>query len=128
MSFGFPPRCESAVNLNLGVEDMNALVRETLSDLDWPYTYEHGEFSGRTRTSDSFAKGGVEFIRITVEEFIGITVKSQCLSPLPFFDLGKNRDNVETFIELLSLKSLDRSPRFSSEQPHGGKDRESITE
>src|SRR6188474_2298595 len=107
MAIGFPPRYETTINLNLRVEDMAALVIETLAELGWKYEKDDERtYHARTSVSTSLRGGGWESVSISIEEYAGITIKSQSLLPLPFFDFGKNKENVEVFVEAMSMKSL----------------------
>jgi hypothetical protein len=115
VAFGFPPRYAATIDLQLGVNDMACLVEESLTELGWRYYLgEANQYSARTPMSSTMKGGGWESISIAIEEFKGVHIKSQSFLPWHFFDFGKNKDNVETFIQIFSLKSLDRYSRVSN--------------
>ena len=97
MAFGFPARSTSSRTYNLQEDELVAVVKSALENLDWPYKVLSDKeflaslpFSGWTWGEDFHVRilpGGV------------IEAESKCKTVrLPqVFDFGKNRQNVETF-------------------------------
>ena len=96
---------------------MTDLVVETLGDLGWKYSWwRKNILSAQTPLSFTFRGGGWEFVLIEIVPNEGIGIRSQSFLPLQFFDFGKNKDNVEEFIEKPCIKSLNRSARVADDE------------
>jgi hypothetical protein len=121
MAFGFPYAAYVAVvDLDSDRDSIREAVVQTFRSIGWEYEVFHpNKFVARIPINGS-SWGEKLTVRITDDG--QIEVESRC-SPFPqLFDWGKNRKNVEQFIELMTAKaerfsmkrSLDR-PQFDTE-------------
>jgi len=128
MAFGFPPKYSGKINLNLRIEDASDLVEETFKHLGWKYSIEGpGRFSGWAKSVTDMDRGSHP-VSVVVNEYEGLEVTSSNIFPWPFFDFGVHKETVEAFIEVFSMKTLDREPRFSDSLPHGGRSEKTVVE
>jgi len=128
MTFGFPPKYSSRINLNLKLEDAIDLVEETLHHMHWNYSVEKPGVFSAWGTTGGAMDGQPHRTTVKVDEYDGIEVISRNLLPWPFFDGGINKEIVEMFLETWSMKSLDRGPRFSDSLPNGGRQTKTVVE
>ena len=108
MPFGFPPYHESTRKFNLRSAVVAAAVRKTLTDLGWEFVRDASgtEFDAKPKWSLWSYLG--ERVRIEVSQDGNVWIRSECISPIQWYDgmpfpwYGKNRENVEKFLDLLS--------------------------
>ncbi|HEY0544389.1 MAG TPA: hypothetical protein VGC91_03250 [Pyrinomonadaceae bacterium] len=111
MAFGFPARTTSSRTYYLQEDELVAVIESALGNLGWPYQILRGkEF--RARTSLSGWSWGEEFKAEILPGGV-IQVESRCVYSGQWFDLGKNRRNVETFFALVEhgiRQGVDQKP------------------
>jgi rhomboid protease GluP len=99
MAVGFPPKYSEEINhVDLNEKQFMALALEAIKSLKWNV----GRISKNkiiAYKSMSLASWGEEII-VDIEEH-SATISSKC-SSLQFIDWGRNRKNVEEFIEVCS--------------------------
>jgi hypothetical protein len=95
MAFGFPARTTSSRTFNLQQDELVAVVKAVLAELDWSYKVlwgkdfiaypPHGNWSWGEEVQIETLPGGM------------LKVQSKSKSYRMWFDFGKNRKNIETF-------------------------------
>jgi hypothetical protein len=104
MAFGFPTASHSAeVVLEVNRQTAREAINETLAVLDWSFDSPHPDFYKAKIFFSGWTWG--EKLTVHFSDSGVIEVQSRC-APIPqLFDWGKNRANVERFIDLLTAKA-----------------------
>jgi hypothetical protein len=108
MAFGFPAYHEGTQKFNLRSTVLVAAVENALRDLGWEFERiaSGTEFNAKTKWNIWSYLG--EKVRIEIGRDGNVWIRSECLSPIQWYDgmpfpwYGKNRQNVEKFLDLLS--------------------------
>ena len=108
MAFGFPAYHEGTQKFNLRSAVLAAAVENALRDLGWEFERiaSGTEFNAKTKWNIWSYLG--EKVRIEIGRDGNIWIRSECLSPIQWYDgmpfpwYGKNRQNVEKLLDLLS--------------------------
>jgi hypothetical protein len=121
MALGFPAYHEEDQQFEHSAEELLDAVEEALDALGWSFSYKGRGLFGTT-TPISFWSWG-ERIQIEVGRQGDVWVRSECALPTQCFDWGKNRRNVNKFLDQLeTVLSFNRararrgsSPRVADE-------------
>jgi hypothetical protein len=103
MAFGFPASYTNTVDLTGSRQDAREAVRAVLDLLGWPYVEQHADRFVATVPMSGSSWG--ETVTITLESPAVARVNSACRF-LQLFDWGKNKRNVDVFIERFSLREV----------------------
>ena len=107
-SFGLPPYHESTRKFNLRSAVLATAVENTLRDLGWEFERHASGTAFDVNPKWSLWSYLGERARIEVGRDGSVWIRSECRSPLQYYDgmpfpwYGKNRENVEKFLDLLS--------------------------
>src|SRR5437660_10927338 len=101
MAFGFPyPRFRTTRSLPLEQEELLAAVKWALEDLGWPYKILGGaEFQARIPTTNW---SWHHELKVAIRPGGLIQAESKSAYQEMFFDLGRNKNNVEIFFARLA--------------------------
>ncbi len=98
MAIGFPARSSSSRTFYLQQDDLVAVIEFALDNLGWSYQVQQGnEFLARVPLS-GFSWGEEFRIKILPGGVVQADSKSTYMG---WFDLGKNRRNIETFFAMV---------------------------
>ncbi len=101
MAFGFPASYTATIDLNESRQNARETVRSIFELLGWKYTEHHADhFTAKVPVSG--ASWG-ETLTVTLEPPRILKVHSAC-SFLQIFDWGKNKRNVEAFVDRFSAR------------------------
>jgi len=112
MAFGFPPSYEIEIDLLGDRQAARDAVVYAFEVLEWNYQTTDPD---RFRATVPFgASSWGENFSVSLE--VGtVALRSVCRSPLPAFDWGKNKQNVERFLVHFSQKEMRQLKTGSSE-------------
>ena len=122
MAIGFPAKYERTVEMNLDWAVLREAIAGVLDTLGWSYRGDTAdEFTARVPLT-GFSWG--ERVTIHLSYNGAVTVKSKCEGVMfQIFDWGKNKQNVDSFLDLLAVKaprvslvsSLDEKQHFDED-------------
>lgn len=103
MAFGFPASYTASVKLSGDRKNARETVRSIFDLLGWQYTEHHADhFTAIVPVSHS---SWGEKVTVTLEPPGMLKVHSICRFP-QIFDWGKNKRNIDSFIDRFSLREL----------------------
>lgn len=102
MAFGFPAHHEETFILNNSKEDFIKNLKSCFNDLNWSMSDESTNIIVASNKINFLSWG--EKIIIKFFDNNKISVVSQCIFPIQYFDWGKNEKNVKSLLSLLNQK------------------------
>jgi rhomboid protease GluP len=114
MAFGFPASYSASVELSGDRPNARETVRSIFDLLGWRYTENHADHFTATVPMSGSSWG--EKVTVTLEPPGVLKIHSVCNFP-QIFDWGKNKRNVDSFIERFSLREV-RNAKISEEPEH----------
>ena len=101
MAFGFPASYETEIEVTGSHADVRDAIARTFELLSWPFTTDDGPNFFTARVPSSLASFGEKFT-VSLAEEPTIAISSRCWIAL--IDWGKNRRNVEKFLEVFNTR------------------------
>ena len=102
MAFGFPAYHEETRKFELKRNVLASAVENALVSLEWQFNRDSSGSQFNARTGWSIWSYMGEKVKIEVRSDGSVRVRSECGSPIQCVDYGKNKKNVEQFLDALS--------------------------